>query len=204
MSEQSPTPTTREWVGEIDSWRVVGNRLITYDLGDMAVRGEVLVGPCTVIGGHAFFPPGVCSYLPEDSTERHTSEGWRHGIWKKRQAHEIINHEQNGYLIEGDLDHVVWLTGRERPKVLINLSIDEVMEDLESITPPNQIITDFMKTQMIKQGASVWAMLDQKSDKLHSDGLRTELKELQISAAGAFGNDWVLDNLVFNRNSSDG
>lgn len=205
MSEQLP-PDNKEWVGEINSWRVVDNTLITYGLGGMAVRGQVLIGPFENVdgdgnfGGQAFFPPEACSYTPpgETGTKWHTSEGWRHGIWEKLEEFEILNHEQNGYTIEGDFDRIVWVTGRERPIKLSNLDIDGVMAVIGLATPRNQVIMDFMKDQMAARGANIWTTMTRKPDHPHLDELRAELKDLQTTASETFkDSDWVLDNLVF-------
>jgi hypothetical protein len=196
MPEQPP-PQGKEWVGEIVDWRIADAKLITYDLGNMAVRGKVLVGPCGTIGGQAFFPPGVCSYQPEDSIQKYTTDGWRHGIWENLEEFEIFHHAQNGYSIDGNSDHIVWVTGKERPLALSQISVKTILKMVEEIEPRNQLTLGFVQTQIANRGAWIWTTLNQESNEPQRNQLSAELKDLQVTAAEAFGNDWTLDNLVF-------
>lgn len=184
-------------MGEVSDWKVVGADLVTRDLGNVAVHGKVLVGPYEGVGGQAFFPPGVPNNTPEDFSAGHTREGWRHGVWERLQEYEIFQHEQDGYAIQGDFDHIVWVTGKERPLTLSRLDIEKVMQTVKLVAPDNEAVRTFMQTQIAIRGAGVWTMLADQPEEPLLHRLKSEFKDLRQAALTAFGGDWVLDNLVF-------
>jgi hypothetical protein len=196
MPEGSPS-YARRWVGEVSDWKVVSADLVTSSIGNVAVRGKVLVGPYEGVGGQAFFPPGVPNNTPEDFSAGHTHEGWRHGVWERLQEYEIFQHEQEGYPIEGDFEDIVWVTGKERPLTLSRLEIEKVMQTVKLVAPNNETVRTFMQAQVAIRGAGLWNMLGEQPEERLSHRLKGEFKDLRQAALAAFGGDWVLDNLVF-------
>jgi hypothetical protein len=200
MHRQSPLE--ERWLGEINQWQVVEAHKVTRDIGDIAVWGEVLIGPHPV-GGQAIIPPGIYSNTPTnrfDDPEQDpqlTDRGWRFGIWESVDKEALGVYHILGYPIRGDEENLVWVTGDERPISLPRLNLEKIARIVRTGAPEHE---DFIKATSISVGGDLWAQTrpeirDTKGpsiEKAHAD-----LTELKLDATAVFGEQWTKQYLAF-------
>lgn len=165
------------------------------------MRGNALIGPHEA-GAAAFFPPGVWSNTPEDFPKSRTNEGWRHGVWEPLTEIEIFIRDQQGYPVDGPSEHVIWVTGKERPITLEALSLRAAVQTVSLI--PSLEAKAFVGNETARQGAYIERQMRLNHDRSYHSQLSTELEELQLEAATVFGDEWVRRNLVFTKDRQGG
>jgi hypothetical protein len=195
-AEQHPG-TNHERAAEAN-WQIVSADEVFPYIGDWRIMGTVFLLPYE--GGHqAIVRPGVPSPAPED-IEIATDQGWRSVIWSPLPKRELQKLGRAGWPVrdqQGELVSAGVVSGHEMPSSVTELSLEEVV--LLSRDKPPELLT-FVKSELRHMGGILWRQTQpDASGRLGLTYQRASrmLQELRFDSIGAFGEEWVRDNLIF-------